>query len=181
MSPSVTFINIRVVRKSIVESVSGHFTSPPTGIGWSQAYNVYDIQDMANESFVPTKPWVYVISAHAEPTESRVAMVVVDPSFEFNSAQLGSRTGCDVKVLLHCWGQTRAERDDIASMLANVYDGKTNKLRDIEIWTSLTSSKVASTGEVSQVFVEFPSAGDALSKEGTLRNWAIVSFRLRVK
>ena len=178
---SIVFINTRVVRKSIVESVAGHFRVPPTAIGWSQPYNVYDIQDMENESFTPTFPWVYVISEHAQPTPSRVAMVVVDPTFTFDSYQLGSRAGCDMMVLLHCWGRDRPERDDMASMLANVYAGKTNKRSFIPIWTSLTSSKEASIAEVSRVLIEYPSAGGALSAEGTLRNWAIVTLWLQVK
>lgn len=178
---SIVFINLRVVRKSIVESVTAHFEAPPTAIGWSRPYNVYDIQDMANPNAVLTDPYVFVISEHAQPTPSRIPMVVVDTMFSFNEFQLGSRSGCDVVVELWCWGRDRPERDDMASMLANVYAGKTNKPSAISIWTSMTSSKEASTGEVSQVSVEFPTAGGALSEEGTLRNWAIASFRLRVK
>lgn len=180
--PSIVFIDLRVVRKSIVENVKSHFESPPAGIGWSRPYNVYNIIDMANESFTPVSPYVYLIAAYAEPTPSRIPMVVVDPRFIFSSNQLGSRAGCVVNVELHCWGLARADRDDIASMLSNVYAGKTSKPSSISIWTSLSNSTEASVAEVvGDVVVGFPTAGGALSAEGTLRNWTIVSLRLRVK
>ena len=182
--PSIVFIDLRVVRKSIVENVKSHFESPPAGIGWSQPYVVYNIIDMANTRLVidETKPYVFLIAAHAEPTPSRIPMVVVDPRFIFSANQLGSRAGCVVTVQLHCWGLARADRDDIASMLANVYGGRTSKPSSISIWTSLSDSTEASVAEVvGDVVVEFPTAGGVLSAEGTLRNWTIVSLRLRVK
>ena len=179
---SIQFLDLRVIRASIVDSVKSHFESPPTAMGWSRPYNVYDIIDMANELFVPTKPFVYVISAHAEPTPSRIPMVVVDPRFQTGPYQLGSRAGADVDVSLHCWGRTRAERDDFATMLTNVYAGNTERAFSISIWTSLQdSTSVGEASVSSNVITSFATAGGALSEEGTLRNWAIVSFRLKVR
>jgi len=179
---SVQFLDLRVIRASIVDSVKSHFESPPTAIGWSQPYNVYDIIDMANESFVPTKPFVYIVSAHAEPTPSRIPMVVIDPRFQTDPYQLGSRAGANVDINLHCWGRTRAERDDFATMLMNVYAGNTERTSKVSIWTSLQDPTEAGEAWVnSDVIVSFATAGGALSEEGTLRNWAIVSFRLKIK
>ena len=183
MSTSIRFVDLRVIRKSITEDVGARFkVNPPLMPSWSRPWNVYNIIDMANENKTLVNPYVFVIDAHAMPTPTRIPMVVVDPTYVFNSMQLGSRSGCDVTVALACWGRTRSERDDIATMLANVYAGKFGGVSSqISIWTTLDNSTQASTAEVSgNVVVEFPTAGDALSKEGTLRNWSIVSFGLRV-
>jgi len=184
VSASIRLIDVRVIRKSIAEDVEARFkVNPPLMPSWSRPYNVYGILQKANESFVPTSPYVYVISEHAMPTPSRIPMVVVDPTYTFSSSQIGSRAGCAADVLLHCWGTTRAERDDIATMLANVYAGKFGGVSPrISIWTTLDDSTEASIAEVSSnVIVQFPTAGDPLAAEGTLRNWTIVSFSLRVK
>lgn len=180
---AVRYVDIRVVRASIEAHVKANFTSPPAETGWSRPYNVYGIVEMANELFSPVDPYVYVISEHAEPTTTRIPMVVIDPVYTIAPYQLGSRTGAFIDMQLHCWGGLRAERDDIATMLANVYGGRTqSRPSTIPVWTSLSDNTVISTAEViSQPQISFPSAGGALAAEGTLRNWAIVSFRLRVK
>lgn len=179
---SILFVDLRVVRASIVANVGSHFTSPPSGMGWANPWNVYNLTQMATEGFVTVPPFVFVIAAHPEPTPSRIPMVVVDPTFIFSTNQLGSRAGCAINIQLHCWGQSRAVRDDIATMLANVYAGKTEKPTSISIWTSLSDTTEASVAEIrGDVAIEFPTAGGALSAEGTLRNWTIVSFSLRVK
>lgn len=178
----LTFIDTRVIRSSILASIQDQFTDPPANMPWSRAFNVYDILDMSNASFSPVEPYAYIIAAHPEPTASRIPMVVLDTTIRFQSYQIGGRNGGFVDVLLHCWGRTRAERDDIATLLANVYAGRTAKVPSISIWTSMTDTTEASVATVtSGVQVTHPSAGDELSAEGTLRNWAIVSFGLTIR
>lgn len=179
---SLLFIDIRVIRDSILAHVRSHFLDPPTAMPWSRALNVYGIVQMLDVTFTPTEPFVFVIAAHAEPTPTRIPMVVIDPIIRLVSPQLGSRGGAEISLQLHCWGRTRAERDDIATMLANVYAGKTGRTSSIPIWTSLSDTTTAGTAQVtSTVAVSFPTAGDSLSAEGTLRNWTVVSFNLTIK
>lgn len=179
---SLLFVDIRVVRASILAHVRSHFTNPPTAIPWSRVFNVYGIQEMLESGFTPVEPYAFVIAAHAQPTMSRVPMVVVDVAYSLQAHQLGDRGGAIATVQLHCWGRTRAERDDIATMLANVYAGKTDRTPTIPIWTSLQDTTPVSTAEVSSsVEITFPSAGDILASEGTLRNWTIVAFTLSIK
>jgi len=178
----LTFVDLRVVRASILADIQDLFAVPPANMPWSRAFNVYDILDMANASHVPVEPYVFLVAAHPEPTESRIPMVVVDTTINWRSYQLGGRNGAFVNVLLHCWGRTRAERDDIATLLANVYAGRTAKSPSISIWTSLDDTTEISVAAVTTpVQVTYPSAGDELSAEGTLRNWTIVSFGLTIR
>lgn len=179
---SLLFIDIRVIRDSILAHVKSHFLDPPTAMGWSRAFNVYSIVQMLDSTLITNEPYVFVIASHAEPLHSRIPMVVIDPVIHLRSPQLGSRGGAEISLQLHCWGRTRAERDDIATMLANVYAGKTERASAIPIWTSLADTTTAGTAQVTSIVtVTFPSAGDSLASEGTLRNWTIVSFSLTIK
>lgn len=178
----LTFIDTRVIRSSILAHVKSLFTSPPADMPWTQPFNAYGIQEMANESHSPVEPYVYVVAAHPEPTASRIPMVVVDPTIRWQAYQLGGRNGGFVDLMLHCWGRTRAERDDMATLLANVYAGRTSKIPSVSIWTSMSDATEATVATVTTpVTASYPSAGDELSAEGTLRNWAIVSFSLTIR
>lgn len=176
------FIHFRVVNRSIRDNVASHFSSPPAEMGWSQSFNVYDLDELGNADFSPTRPFVFVIDAFVEPTISRVPMVIVNPIYDFKSFQLGARSGGAIELELHCFGKTKAERDDLATVLANVYDGRTTKARNIPIQTAM--GNIAQTG-VAEIATEprvwWPTRGDILAAEGTLRNWAVVAFDLRIK
>lgn len=178
---SITFVNIRLIRHSLVEHVASHFATPPSLMGWSRAFNVYNEADMRAAGFATTEPYVFIISASAEPMASRVPMVMVNTTFILDSYQLGSRAGSRIDVNLSCFGRDRPEREDMASMLANVYDGRTEINRAIPIWTSLSDSTQAGVAEVTSPVVIAPmSVSDELAAEGSLRNWTVVSFAARI-
>jgi len=179
---SLRFINARVARASLLSHIRSQFTSPPASIGWSRPFNVYGIQQMMDSGFTPTEPFVFVVAAHTEPTMTIIPLVIFDPTFDLDPYELGNRGGCTVNMTLLCWGRTRAERDDIATLLANVYAQRTEKGTRVTIWTSLSDTSPAGYAEVtSPVLISFPTAGSVLSAEGTLRNWTIVSFTMRIK
>lgn len=179
---SLSFINIRVVRTSVLDHVRDQFTNPPASMGWSRPFNVYGIQQMMDESHVPVEPYIYIIAAHAEPTMSRLPLVILDPTLKIEPYQLGARGGAILNVVLLCWGRTRGERDEIATCLSNVYGQRTEKLTRIPIWTSLADTTPAGYAEIATpVTISFPTAGSVLSAEGTLRNWTMVTFSMRIK
>ena len=87
------------------------------------AYNVYgeaDFRGMLNETFTPTRPYVFLVMSKMEPTdEAHLPFIVVQfGGIEYDPFELGNREGRTGPIWVHVIGETDGEATDIASYIA---------------------------------------------------------------
>jgi len=116
-------LKLRAIRKSLYEFVVSLFEAPPADTGWAD-FNVYGEDELRQgDDFTPTAPYVYIVDSFIAPTQTQVPLVVIEMSLMADTYQLGDTRGRFGVGRLHVFGRNRGERDDIASMLQDVFAG----------------------------------------------------------
>lgn len=176
----------RAIRKSVYDFTASLFETPPTATGW-RAFNVYGEAELRQDDFTPTEPFVYITDSFIAPTQTQVPLVVIEQSVITDPYQLGDSQGRFCVTRLHVFGRNRGERDDMASMLQDVYAGNmvtSGSVAPIPIYDyhSSGSSTLVETAHVNPgVDVTPIRVGEEETFESSTLNWNQVSFSFRTK
>jgi hypothetical protein len=103
----------RSVEHSVLDHVSGLFTSPPdTLLG---AWNVYGEDEFVNPLFAPTAPFVWILDADVRPTPSRLPLILIEREpYVGLPFELGTEAGTIWAFRVDIFGRNRGERGDLA-------------------------------------------------------------------
>lgn len=174
----------RNIRKSIMAHVRGFFQAPPAATGFS-AYTVYgesDLRAYQAATGSPTRPFIFLLDSYIRPAEPLLPEVVVEvPTIPNGPFELGNRSGRNVDILVHFFGRTRGERDDLAGWYKDTVQGQGY----IPIYTFTSSSSTllenapVINGEV--ISEQVAQKNDELRQEGSLDLWEMVSFSLMMR
>lgn len=162
--------------------VRGFFQAPPAATGLS-AYTVYGETEMrqylANNTS-PARPFIFLLDSYIRPAEAVLPVCVVEiPTIPKKKFELGNRDGRNVDVLIHFFGRSRGERDDLAGWIADM----TDKQGYIPVYqfTSSSSTLLENALVNDDMLTEQVASKDELRQEGSLDLWEMVSFSLMMK
>lgn len=179
----------RAIRISLYNYIAGLFRTPPTTTGWT-AYNVYgenSLRQFRDGNFNPVQPFVYIIDSNVAPAKTELPMVIIETSTLARPYQLGDTNGRLSTANLHVFGQNRGQRDDIASMLQDVFAKNMTTSGSVVPfpvydYISSGSSVLIETAHVDPgVSVETQTVGGLEQHEASTSQWAIVSFSFQTK
>lgn len=106
----------RNVTLSVRQAVSDLFANPPTGL--TNPYSVYGEDRFIDETFQPTRPYLWLLESRVPPRETRLPMVIIERAPTLSSEfEMGNREGSLQVVNLHVFARSRGERDDLAAFL----------------------------------------------------------------
>lgn len=165
--------------------VRGFFQSPPawTGLTVYTVYNETDLRNYQTSKTRPTSgsPFVFLLDSYIRPAEPLLPMVVVEINTITNRPfEIGNREGREPEVMVHFFGRTRGERDDLAGYFKD-YVMLTGTI-PIYSFTSSSSTLVENAlvqGEV--ISEQVAQRSDELRQEGSVDLWEMVSFGLSAR
>lgn len=169
----------RNLRRSLFDYCKSLLLTPPSGT-FNANFNVYTaIRDQyRNTSFVPTRPFVFMVDRNIEPTTSRVPLIVIEVEGLAKAAfELGNRNGHLASVNINIFGDTRGMRDDLTSLYRD-YFGLTFPILDYTTSGSPSLGYAELLDEPTSVQV---SVGEDVAEEGSLYNFNVVSFDIVTK
>lgn len=175
----------RNVRKSVMSFVRGFFQAPPSWTGLSP-YTVYNETDLRLYQTSKTRPtsgsaYVFLLDSYVRPAEPLLPEVVVEINSITNRPfEIGNRSGREPDVLVHFFGRTRGERDDLAGYFKE-YVMLTGYI-PIYTFTSSSSTLLENALVMGEVVSEqVAQRSDELRQEGSLDLWEMVSFGLSMR
>lgn len=173
----------RNIRKSVMAWVRAFFVSPPAWTGLS-AFNVYGetaLRSYQETNTEPTRPYLFLLDSYIRPVQPLLPVVVVEVGKIANRPyELGNRKGREPEVLVHFFGRTRGERDDLAGFFKDyVLDQGYVPIYSYTSGSSVFTENALVMGEV--ISEQVAQRSDALREEGSLDLWEIVSFGLMNK
>src|SRR4030042_6373320 len=167
----------RLVKMSVRAEVERLLTD---GTGELAAYNVYGEDDLRNKSFVPTKPYCFVVVSRIEPTPTQLPFIAVDlPNIGRDPFELGNRFGRQGPIELNVLGQSEGEVTDLASYLADGWQNSftITNYNEYAYRGYASGSPMGYAELTSMPRVRGPGElAEALILEGSLSHWQIISF-----
>ena len=176
----------RNILKSLMAYVRGLLKAPPSASGWAPftVYNEQDLTAFNNGAPGPNWPFIFLLETYMRPKPALLPMIIV----EINPVrqmpyELGNRSGRTQTGMIHCFGKTRGQRDDLSSFFLDylgntfpVYSYTSTPLGD-------TSSFVENAEIQPGVLRDLPvkELTPDQRREGTLDLWMIVNFIFRTK
>ena len=121
----MSILKNRAIRKSLYNYIVDLFENPPADTGWG-SFNVYSenqLRQYRNENFAPVDPYIFIVDSFIAPTQTELPMVIIEVNTLARPYQLGDTRGRLSLSRLHVFGRNRGQRDDIASMLQDVFAG----------------------------------------------------------
>lgn len=180
-------LKLRAIRKSLYDFVASLFETPPADTGWSD-FNVYGEDELRQgDDFTPAPPYVYIVDSFIAPTQTQVPLIVIEMSLMSDTYQLGDTGGRFGVGRLHVFGRNRGERDDMASMLQDVFAGSMATQDGtvpfpIYNYHSSGSSTLVETAHINEgVDITPIRVGEDETFESSTLNWNQVSFSFRTK
>lgn len=171
----VALLKNRAIRKSVYDYVVTQFEAPPSDTGWT-AWNVYDESNLKDKNLNPVSPYIYIIDANVAPTQTTLPLIIIEVSHLTQPHQLGDTRGRLNLAHLHVFGKNRGERDDIATMLQDVFSEDTFPIYNYyyQQGTMAISEKAHVVGSVDVI----PrTVGEYETHEESLLNWNVVRFK----
>jgi hypothetical protein len=115
----------RAIRISLYNYIADLFRTPPPATGWT-AYNVYsenNLRQYRDGNFSPAvgSPYIYIVDSNVAPAKTELPMIIIETSTLARPYQLGDTNGRLSTANLHVFGKNRGQRDDMASMLQDVF------------------------------------------------------------
>ena len=185
----------RAIRLSLRDRIYDLLIGPDAGANWASAWNVYtekDFRSVASTGLIvagtaPAVPYVYLLDSFLEPVSGvRVDLMQPQVVFEIDTVkgspnQLGDRAGRLVYAMIHIFGKSRAERDDLAGYFFD-FIGDTIPIKDYGASNITTGVKVedALVNEDRVVEDIYTDRGDA-QITGFLLGWSRFSFSFRTQ
>lgn len=172
----------RNIRKSVMAYVRGFFQAPPTATGLS-AYTVYsesDLRSYDKSATSPARPFIFLLDSYIRPAENILPICVVEiPRIPKRPYELGNRSGRTVEVMIHFFGRSRGERDDLSGWVSDMLQAQ--GYIPIYLFTSSSSTLLENALVNDDMMTEQVSSKDELRQEGSLDLWEMVSFSLMMK
>jgi len=163
---------IREARLSLKADIEDIFTS---GSVLSEVYNVYGEAQLRDTSFVPTRPFVYLLDSGIMFESQHLPAIVLETEYRKASFELGNPAQGRCMPEIHVFGRNRGERDDLAGAIMN--DLTVVHIRDFDTVghpIQHTSPLVPIVGN--DVWIaQNASIGQESAFEGSLRNWVVLS------
>ena len=167
----------RDIQRSLMYHVRGLFLDPPSGSGLA-AYTVYNETDLRDKALSIFRPCVFLTSDYVRPAPPKLPLIVVECETHLLPFELGNTAGTLTNCGVNVFGRMKAERDDLAGMIAR------NLKPGIAIYGYTTSGsslvEYAVVGDVIDI-EQVDLRRDALRQESSLDLWATVSFSLQTK
>lgn len=159
-------------RRSLYEHLRALFLSPPAGT-FGTAFNVYNVADLQNKSFVPVRPYLYMSDMDIKPTETRLPLVMVGiESSSQEPYEVGNRAGHLGAGVISIFADGRDMRDALAGVIQD-YIGESFTVYDY----GTAGSPAYDTAYI------FPGVGNTrinlaedAASEATLLNFRLVTF-----
>lgn len=172
----------RNVRKSVMAYARGFFQAPPVATGLSP-YTVYGEAEMrpyADSGTSPARPFIFLLDSYIRPVAAVLPVCVVEiPKIPRRPFELGNRSGRNVDVLVHFFGRSRGERDDLAGWFSDMLQVK--GFIPIYQFTSSSSTLLENALLNEDLMTEQVASKDEVRQEGSLDLWEMVSFSLMMK
>lgn len=178
----------RDVRRSAMDWVREKFENPPADT-LSAAYTVYNedqLRQAQKGTLTPTNrhpssptPCVFLLDAYMRPEKMALPEIVVEiPDIYLEPFEIGNRSGGQQQLLIHIFGRSRGERDDLASFLARQIQTGFS----VYAYTSGSAAFVETALVDPLVWIEQTQLNaDELRREGTLDLWATIHVRFQLK
>lgn len=176
----------RCIRKSLYNFVADLFRDPPPDTGWD-LWNVYGENQLRQDNFTPVNPFIYIVDSNIAPTQTELPMLIIETSTLARPFELGNTGGRLSMANLHVFAPNRGIRDDIASMLQDVFAKKmatTGNVIPFPVYDfqDAGASTLVETAHIDpDVSVETQTVGSLEQHESSLSNWNIVSFSFQTK
>mgnify|MGYP001615881445 FL=1 len=161
------------------------FESPDAGSGLT-AYNVYNETEYRDDTHVEAFPFVYIIDSDILPVITKLPLIVIEVlRYRKESFELGNRSGRQIRVYLHVFGRTRADRDDMAGFIAD-YFGNSLSIKtytqSVPAGTEVEKALVGDRIDVEQMSISGPVEGrDMVEIGGSILNWNRVALDIDTK
>lgn len=180
----------RAIRKSLYNYIVSLFETPPAATGWT-AYNAYSENQLRqyreHANFSPVHPFIFIVDANIAPTQTELPMIIIETSTLARPYQMGDTRGRLSVARLHVFGRNRGQRDDMASMLQDVFAKNmttSGSVAPFPVYDFISSgsSVLIETAHIDDgVNVENQVVGGLQQHQSSLTQWAIVSFSFQTK
>jgi hypothetical protein len=179
----------RCIRKSLCNFITDLFDNPPPDTGWEEwnTYSENQLRQYRGGNFSPANPYIYIVDSNLAPTQTELPMIIIETSTITRPFQLGDTNGRLSTANLHVFGKNRGQRDDIASMLQDVFaknmttTGSVVPFPVYDFQDAGASTLVEIAHIHPGVTVETQTVGGLEQHESSLTNWNIVSFSFETK
>ena len=179
----------RCIRKSLCNFVTDLFDNPPPVTGWEEwnTYSENQLRLYRNANFTPVNPFIYILDSNVAPAKAELPMLIIEISTLTRPFELGNTQGRFSMANLHVFGRNRGQRDDIASMLQDVFQGNmitTGSVGPFPVYDfqDAGASTLVETAHIDPgIAVEYPAVGGLEQHESSLSQWATVSFSFSTK
>lgn len=179
----------RCIRKSLYNFIMDLFKNPPPATGWEgwNCYSENQLREYRRANFNPVAPYIYIVDSNIAPTKTEVPIIIIETSTLARPFELGNTQGRLSTANLHVFGRNRGQRDDIASMLQDVFARNmitTGSVVPFPVYDfqDAGASELVETALIDPgISVEYPTIGELEQHESSLTSWAIVSFSFQTK
>jgi hypothetical protein len=128
---------------------------------------------MVSTTFVPVRPFLYMVDRYIEPTVDKVPLIVVEiDTVAKMSHEVGNRNGHIAACALNIFGDTRGSRDDLSSFLRDQF-ALTFSILD---YGTAGSPVIDTAFLLDEPSVTTISLGEDVGKEGSLWNFNVMGF-----
>lgn len=184
----MSILKNRCIRLSLYNYVADLFRTPPSDTNWT-AFNVYSgnqLRQYRDGNFSPVQPYIYIVDSNVAPAKTELPLIIVATSTLARPFQLGDSNGRLSAAQLHVFGKNRGQRDDMASMLQDVFAGNmtTSGSAPFPVYDYISSgsSVFVETAHIEPgIGVETPTVGGLEQHESSTANWNTVSFSFSTK
>ena len=166
----------REIRLSIRDRNSTLFGAPPAASGLS-VYNVYTEAQFRDDTFTPTFPFVYLLDSYVLPVKTKLPLVIVEIGrYRRQTFEIGNRNGRLITAHIHVFGRNRAERDDLAALIAD-YFGSTFTIKQYPENTSVETVQLSDRIDVEDMAI----ANEEVQFGGAVWEWQRITFEFETK
>jgi len=166
----------REIRLSIRDRLSTLLGAPPAASGLS-AFNVYTEAQFRDDTFAPTFPFVYLLDSYVLPVKTKLPLVIIEIGlYRRQTFEIGNRSGRFIRVHIHVFGRNRAERDDLAALVAD-YFGSTFTIKQYPENTAVETVQLSDRIDVEDMAI----ANEEVQFGGAVLDWSRVTFTFETK
>lgn len=176
----------RNILKSLMAYVRDLLKNPPAASGFSAwgVYNESDLKAINNNSPMPLWPYIFLLDSYMRPKPNILPMIIIEILMTRKIPyEIGNREGRTVDAIIHCFGKTRGQRDDLGSFFVD-YLGNTFPVYSYVSGQAGDTTTFVENAEIAPDILSEPFPRRSTSDmrwEGTLDLWQCVSFRFRTK
>ena len=166
----------RNIRLSLRDAIITNFQA----FGITNVYTEAQMRQVWQGTLTPVDPYIFFTDEFVQPQKTTLPLAVLEINrVEGNAFELGNRAGREFDVDLHVFGQTRGQREDIASYIQDAFP------HGVTIYNYTSGSAGASTLGKIEMIDDSPTVTeehipDSKIEERSIYNWCRVTWRNRV-